>query len=250
MKRRAPVSPASTNPFPKTRSTPHAPRLTSVLITAGPTREWVDPIRFISNPSSGKMGYALAQAAREAGARVTLVSGPTALPTPRGVELVRVETAAEMAREVFLRAKRADIIILSAAVADWMPARRARQKIKKSEAGSRKSGFVLRLKPTVDIAATLGRRRRRRGQVLVGFAAETQRVEANARGKLKRKNLDLIVANDVSKAGAGFGVDTNEVIVLDRRGRVERPPRASKLALARKIVKLAWTMREDKLETQ
>ena len=222
----------------------------NVLVTAGPTREWIDPVRFISNPSSGKMGYALAQAAREAGARVTLVSGPTALPAPRGVALVRVETAAEMAREVFLRAKRADIIILSAAVADWTPARRARQKIKKSEIRSQKSESVLRLKPTVDIAATLGRKRCRRGQVLVGFAAETQRVEANARGKLERKNLDLIVANDVSKAGAGFGVDTNEIILIDGHGRAERPPRASKRTLARRIVKLAWTMREEELETQ
>jgi phosphopantothenoylcysteine decarboxylase/phosphopantothenate--cysteine ligase len=107
---------------------------------------------------------------------------------------------------------------------------------------------VLRLKPTVDIAATLGRKRRRRGQVLIGFAAETQRVEANARGKLERKKLDLIVANDVSKAGTGFGVDTNEIILLDRQGRVERPRRSSKLTLARKIVKLAWTMREKESE--
>ncbi|MCX7826339.1 MAG: phosphopantothenoylcysteine decarboxylase [Verrucomicrobiae bacterium] len=222
----------------------------NVLITAGPTREWMDPVRFISNPSSGKMGYALAEAAREAGARVTLVSGPTALPSPRGIETIRVETAAEMAREVFLRAKRADIIILCAAVADWTPARRARQKIKKSEVGGRRPGFTLRLKPTVDIAAVLGRKRRRRGQVLVGFAAETRRVEANARGKLERKKLDLIVANDVSEAGAGFGVDTNKVILIDRHGRVERPPRASKQTLARKILRRAWKMREELLEAQ
>jgi phosphopantothenoylcysteine decarboxylase/phosphopantothenate--cysteine ligase len=228
-----------------------------VLVTAGPTREWLDPVRFISNPSSGKMGYALAEAARETGARVTLVSGPTALPTPHGVEMIRVETAAAMAREVFLRAKRADIIILSAAVADWAPAWRARQKLKKTlslECGApgvkSRGELVLRLNPTVDIAATLGRKRRRRGQILVGFAAETQCVEANARGKLERKNLDLIAANDVSKAGAGFGVDTNEIILMDRYGRVERPPRASKRVLARRIVKLAWTMREKQLDAQ
>ena len=222
----------------------------NVLITAGPTREWIDPVRFISNPSSGKMGYALAQMAHNAGAHVTLVSGPTMLLAPRGVELVEVETAAEMAREVFRRAKQADIIILSAAVADWTPARRAPQKLKKTEDERRKTALVLRLKPTVDIAATLGRARRRRGQVLVGFAAETQRIEANARGKLKRKNLDLIVANDVSKEGSGFGVDTNEIILMDRHGCVERPPHASKWILARQIVKLAWRMRERKLEVQ
>ncbi|MBI5397813.1 MAG: phosphopantothenoylcysteine decarboxylase [Verrucomicrobia bacterium] len=212
------------------------------LITAGPTREWLDPVRFISNPASGKMGYALACAARDAGARVTLVSGPVTLAAPRGVKVVSVETAAEMARETLARARRADVIVLAAAVADWMPARVARQKMKKAEGRKPKAELVLRLKPTVDIAATLGRRRCR-GQVLVGFAAETQRVEANARGKLARKNLDLIVANDVSKAGAGFGVDTNEIILIDRGGRVERPPRASKQALAKRIVRRALALR-------
>jgi phosphopantothenoylcysteine decarboxylase/phosphopantothenate--cysteine ligase len=183
---------------------------------------------------------------------VTLVSGPVTLATPRGVETVRVETAAEMAREVFRRAKRANIIILSAAVADWTPATRARQKMKKSViSGSvisnQKSEFVLRLKPTVDIAATLGQSLRP-GQVLVGFAAETQRVEANARGKLERKNFDMIVANDVSQPGVGFGSDRNEVIIVGRDGSVERPRRASKLALARRIVKQACAARAGKME--
>lgn len=218
-----------------------------ILITAGPTREWLDPVRFLSNPSSGKMGYALAQAAHETGTSVTLVSGPVALAAPRGVETVRVETAAEMAREVFRRAKRADIIILSAAVADWTPVTRARQKMKKETDGKRKTKLVLTLKPTVDIAATLGKSLRP-GQVLVGFAAETQRVEANARGKLERKNFDLIVANDVSRPGVGFGSNRNEVIIIGRDGSVERPRRAGKLALARRIVKRACAVSADKVE--
>lgn len=212
------------------------------LITAGPTREWLDPVRFISNPSSGKMGYAVACAARDAGARVTLVSGPVTLAAPRGVTVVRVETAAEMARETLARAQRAGVIVLAAAVADWTPARVARQKIKKSEIRNQGSEFLLRLKPTMDIAATLGSRRRS-GQVLVGFAAETRRVEANARGKLRRKNLDLIVANDVSMTGAGFAVDTNEIVLIDRDGRVERPARSSKQALAKLIVRRALALR-------
>ena len=217
------------------------------LITAGPTREWLDPVRFLSNPSSGKMGYALAQAAREAGAVVTLVSGPVALAAPRSVALVRVETAAEMAREVFRRAKRSDISILSAAVADWTPVNRARQKMKKEAGGKRKTKLVLTLKPTVDIAATLGKSLRP-GQVLAGFAAETQRVQANAREKMERKNFDMIVANDVSRPGTGFGSDRNEIILISRDGAVERPRRASKLALARRIVKRACVARARKLE--
>jgi phosphopantothenoylcysteine decarboxylase/phosphopantothenate--cysteine ligase len=220
------------------------------LITAGPTREWLDPVRFLSNPSSGKMGYALTQAARETSAAVTLVSGPVALAAPRGVEIIRVETAAEMAREVFRRAKHADIVILSAAVADWTPATRARQKMKKtvisgSVISNQKAELMLRLKPTVDIAATLGQSLRP-GQVLVGFAAETQRVEANARGKLERKNFDLIVANDVSRPGVGFGSDRNEIILIGRDGSVERPRRAGKLALARRIVKRACAIHAAK----
>ncbi|MCX6898390.1 MAG: phosphopantothenoylcysteine decarboxylase [Verrucomicrobia bacterium] len=217
------------------------------LITAGPTREWLDPVRFLSNPSSGRMGYALARAVREAGATVTLISGPVTLAAPRGVELVEVETAAEMTREVFRRAKRADIIILSAAVADWTPASRARQKLKKAEGGKQKAEFVLRLKATVDIAATIGKALQQE-QVLVGFAAETQHVEANAREKLERKNFDLIVANDVSRPGVGFGSDRNEIIIIGRDGTVERPRRASKLALARRILKQACAVRAAKLE--
>ena len=229
------------------RSTLHALRSTSVLITAGPTREWVDPVRFLSNPSSGKMGYALAQAAREAGADVTLVSGPVALAAPRGVALVRVETAAEMACEVFRRAKSAEIIILSAAVADWTPEKRARHKMKKEAGGRRRVKLVLTLKPTVDIAATLGKSLRP-SQVLAGFAAETQHVLTNARRKMERKNFDMIVANDVSRPGTGFGSDRNEIIIIGRDGAIERPRRASKLTLARRIVKHVCATHERKLE--
>lgn len=219
----------------------------SVLITAGPTREWLDPVRFLSNASSGKMGYALAQAAYEAGARVTLVSGPVVLAAPRGVALVRVETAAEMAREVFRRAKSAGIIILCAAVADWTPVNRARHKMKKEAGGRRRAKLMLTLKPTVDIAATVGKSLRP-GQVLAGFAAETRHVLANARGKMRRKNFDMIVANDVSRPGTGFGSDRNEIIILNRDGTVERPRRATKLALARRIVKRVCAVRLHKLE--
>ena len=193
------------------------------------------------------MGYALAQAAREAGAAVTLVSGPVALPAPRGVETVQVETAAEMAREVLRRVKRVDIVILSAAVADWTPATRARQKMKKQAGGRRKAKLVLALKPTVDIAATIGKSLQR-NQVLVGFAAETQHVVANARKKLHRKHLDLIVANDVSRPGVGFGSDRNEIVIIGRNGVVERPRRASKRVLARRILKQACALRAGKLE--
>lgn len=217
------------------------------LITAGPTREWLDPVRFISNPSSGKMGYALAQAAQETGGTVTLVSGPVALAAPHGVEMVRVETAAEMAREVFRRAKRSDIIILSAAVADWTPMSRARHKMKKEAGGKQKAKLVLTLKPTVDIAAMLGRSCRA-GQVLVGFAAETQHVEANAKKKLERKNFDMIIANDVSRPGVGFGSDRNEIMIIGRNGVVEKPRRANKLVLARRILKRACAMRAGKLK--
>ncbi len=217
------------------------------LITAGPTREWLDPVRFLSNPSSGKMGYALAQAAREAGADVTLISGPVALAAPRGVTRVCVETAAEMAREVFRRAKSAEIIILSAAVADWAPLSRARQKMKKEVGGRRRAKLVLTLKPTVDIAATVGQSLRP-GQVLAGFAAETQHVLANARGKMERKNFDMIVANDVSRPGTGFGSDHNEILLIHRDGTLERPRRATKRTLARRIVQRVCALRARKLE--
>ena len=200
------------------------------LITAGPTREYLDPARFLSNPSTGKMGYALAAAARKFSKDVMLISGPTDLPEPRGVKFVGVETAAQMARETLHRARKADIIILAAAVADYRPAKVSAQKMKKSS-----RSLTLRLVATRDIAATLGHRKRR-GQVLVGFAAETNNLLANARKKLRAKNLDLIVANRIGRAGSGFGSDTNEIVLMESDGRVGKRLRGTKRKLAGVIV--------------
>jgi phosphopantothenoylcysteine decarboxylase/phosphopantothenate--cysteine ligase len=182
-----------------------------VLVTAGPTREPIDPVRFISNPSSGKMGYALAQVAARRGAEVTLVSGPTALADPPGAEVVRVETAEEMARAVDSGAARIDLFIGAAAVSDYRPAASSPRKIKKSAADE-----TLVLARTPDILAGLGSRfaGKRDAPVLVGFAAETEDVIANAREKLKGKRCDLVVANKVGAAGAGFGGDTNRVALV------------------------------------
>ncbi len=181
-----------------------------VLVTAGPTRELLDPVRFISNRSSGKMGYALARAAARRGARVVLVSGPTSIEEPRGVETIRVETAEEMARATHAHARTAGVVIAAAAVADYRPARRSAEKLPKARGRS-----TLELESTPDVVGSL---ERRRGAIVVGFAAETTDTIARARGKLERKALDLIVANDVTQPGAGFDVDTNQVTLIDRHG--------------------------------
>jgi len=190
----------------------------TVLVTAGPTREELDPVRFISNHSSGKMGYALAREARRRGARVVLVSGPTALQPPCGVEFVAVESAAEMRAAVLSSFADCDVIIKAAAVADYRPKERAGEKLKK-----RGAEMVIELVKNPDILRELGERKRA-GQLLVGFAAETADLEANATLKLTEKNLDLIVANDVSASGAGFNVDTNIVRLLFRDGSKEDLP--------------------------
>jgi len=200
-----------------------------VLVTAGPTVERIDPVRYITNRSSGKMGYAIAEAARDRGAEVALVSGPVALAAPRGVELVKVESSAELCAAVLERGPWADVVIQAAAPADFTPARVASGKIKKDGAG-----MVLELKNTTDIAAELGRRKRP-GQVLVAFAAETDNLLENARGKLARKNADLLVANDVSRTDAGFGVDTNAVILVTGEDAVPLPL-MSKRAVADSIL--------------
>ena len=198
-----------------------------VLVTAGPTREPVDPVRYLTNRSSGKMGYAIAESAAARGARVVLVTGPTALPVPPGVEAVRVETAAQMADAVLGRGVECDVVVQAAAVADYRPARPADRKIKKGA-----EGFdAIPLEPTQDIAAALGQRKRA-GQTLVGFAAETDRVDENARKKIVAKNLDLIVANDVTAPGAGFEVDTNVVTFHTPDGPPESLPQMSKRAVA------------------
>ncbi len=185
-----------------------------VLVTAGGTREPIDPVRFIGNRSSGKMGYALAAVAKRMGAEVTLVSGPTALEAPRGVEVVRVETAKEMSDEVLALAPRCDVVVMAAAVADFRPASADEEKIKKSG----REGLTLELEPTTDILAHLGRARRA-GQLLVGFAAETGELRKRAREKLHEKNVDLLVANDVTVAGAGFDADYNRAVLLFADGR-------------------------------
>jgi len=188
-----------------------------VLVSAGPTQEPVDPVRYLSNRSSGKMGYALARVARRRGAAVTLVSGPVGLPAPTGVRLVTVATAAEMASAIDSALAPATVVIMCAAVADYRPRRPAARKLKKTG-----ESLTLELEATRDILAGLGSRKGQR--LLVGFAAETDRVAEEARRKLRAKHLDLIVANDVSAPGAGFGVDTNVVRLLDAGGLDETLP--------------------------
>lgn len=206
-----------------------------VLVTAGPTREWLDPVRFLSNPSTGKQGFALAEAAAMRGAEVTLVAGPCVLPTPYGVERVDVVTAAEMLEATLARAEAADMVIGAAAVADHRPAQRAAEKLPKAEAGAQ-----LALEPTADIIAAVAARRRP-GQVIVGFAAETHAAVAKAAAKLERKGLDLIVVNDVTAERAGFGGDENTVVILGPAGELARVGPADKLAIAHEVLRQAET---------
>ena len=190
----------------------------SVLVTAGPTREKLDPVRYITNRSSGKMGYAIAEAAAERGAKVTLVSGPTSQETPRNVEKVSVTSTQDLYDALLARCQSADIVIQSAAPADFTPVRVSDQKIKKQGDGR----LILELAQTPDVAAAVGRLKRP-GQTLVGFAAETQAVLENAKEKLGKKNLDMIVANDVTAPGAGFDVDTNIVTFVTASGMETLP---------------------------
>ena len=200
-----------------------------VLVSAGPTRERIDPVRFISNRSSGKMGFAVAQAAREAGASVVLVAGPVSLPTPAGVTRIDVESAADMLAAVLREVAGTDVFISTAAVADYRPTRAAEQKIKKTS-----DTLDLSMERTADVLATVAARPER--PFVVGFAAETQAVEQNARTKLMKKNLDMIVGNEVGHDKA-FDCDDNELIVLSRSARHELG-RADKLTLARGLVTL------------
>ena len=202
-----------------------------ILISAGPTREKIDPVRFISNYSSGKMGYALAEAASRAGHAVTLVSGPVSLTPPDSVRTIHVESAAEMTREVRKYAKSADLIIMAAAVADYTPADFARDKIKKQN-----DYLTIKLKKTEDILASLGRQKKT-GQILVGFAAETSDLLRNAEEKLRRKNLDWIVANEVGRKDRGFTSDNNAATLISKDGRKVRFPLQKKFSLAEKILR-------------
>jgi phosphopantothenoylcysteine decarboxylase/phosphopantothenate--cysteine ligase len=210
------------------RSGPLAGR--KILVTAGGTQEPMDPVRVIANRSSGKQGYALAQAAIDLGAQVTLVSGPTALPAPVGAEFVPVETAEQMREAVMPRAAGADALLMAAAVADFRPQQRAEQKIKRAGGAPQ-----LDLVPNPDILQEVGLLPAR-PKVLVGFAAESSDLLANAAHKLAAKNLDLIVANDISAADAGFEVDTNRVVLLARGGSHEQLPLLSKYEVARAVL--------------
>jgi phosphopantothenoylcysteine decarboxylase/phosphopantothenate--cysteine ligase len=201
-----------------------------VLVSAGPTQEPIDPVRFISNRSSGKMGYAIAEAARKRGAEVLLVSGPTALTVPPGVRCLRVETAEEMAKTLTTNLRWATIVVMAAAVSDFRVEAPASRKLKKEE-GAWKS---LLLAPTDDILHTLSQQRT--GQVLVGFAAETDRVIEHARSKLASKHLDLIVANDITVEGGGFGSDRNAATLLTRDGGEIVLPLMLKRELADRIL--------------
>jgi len=201
----------------------------TVLVTAGPTVEDIDPVRFVSNRSSGKMGYRIAEAARDRGASVVLVSGPTGLRPPAGVETVAVRSAEEMQRAVAAHASRATVVIAAAAVSDYRPASASPSKAKKGE-----GPVTLELLRTPDILKGLGEAKG--GRVLVGFAAETEDLLGNAAKKLEGKNLDLIVANDVTLPGAGFGGDTNAAVLLRRDGSRVDVPLASKREVAERIL--------------
>ena len=208
-----------------------------VLVTAGPTQEALDPVRYLTNDSSGKMGYALAQAARDRGARVTLLTGPVHIAPPQGVELVPVTSTQSLYDAMLARCGEQDIIVQAAAPADYRVEHPAAQKLKK-RAGE---PFTLTLVENPDIARAVGERKQP-GQVLVGFAAETENVLENARGKLLSKRLDLIVANDVTAEGAGFGTDTN-IVTLISHGGVETLPLMSKREVAHRIWDAALALR-------
>ena len=201
----------------------------TILVTAGPTREALDPVRFLTNRSSGKMGYAVAEAAVRRGAKVILVSGPTDLRVPEGVDWVPVNTAEEMRSAVVDRAADASVVVMAAAVADYRPAAVNPAKMKRGD-----TSLTLQLEPTPDILGELGREKASR--VLIGFAAETDRLAENARGKLARKGADMIVANDVTQEGAGFDGDTNIVTLFLRDGRDITLSKMSKLEVANRIL--------------
>ena len=203
-----------------------------IVVTAGGTQEPIDPVRYIGNHSSGKMGYALAEAARDRGADVTLISAPTSLSDPVGIGVIRVGTAEEMRRAVQNAVARADVLIMSAAVADYRPVRAAKDKIKKSRAG-----LTLELERTPDILGSV------KGDFIkLGFAAESSDLVKNAEKKRKQKGLDFIVANDITARDSGFGTDTNRVIIIDRKGEIDRLPLLAKREVAERILDKVATL--------
>ncbi|NLY43584.1 MAG: bifunctional phosphopantothenoylcysteine decarboxylase/phosphopantothenate--cysteine ligase CoaBC [Clostridiaceae bacterium] len=210
-----------------------------VLVTAGPTREPLDPVRFISNYSSGKMGYAIARAAKYRGADVTLITGPVSLQPVEGIRMIRVNTALEMYEAVMDNFYESSIIIKAAAVGDYRPLHFSADKIKKE-----RDKFEIELTKNPDILAELGKRVQK--QVLIGFSMETQHLEQYATKKLVEKNLDLIVANDISKEGAGFAVDTNIVKIIDKQGRIKDLPMTPKEQLAHEVLNEALKIYHNK----
>ena len=209
------------------------------VVTAGPTREAIDPVRFISNRSSGKMGYAVAEAARARKHDVTLISGPATVPPPRGVTTISVTTGDEMHDAVHRAVRDCDVLVMCAAVSDYKPAIRSARKIKK-----RKSAFALKLVPVRDILASLPKRH---DYLVIGFAAETHDLKKNAQKKLREKNCDAIVANDVSGSETGMESDENEVTIFFRNGETKTISRASKKIIARELVKIFAKMFEKSL---
>ncbi|MGD9158958.1 MAG: bifunctional phosphopantothenoylcysteine decarboxylase/phosphopantothenate--cysteine ligase CoaBC, partial [Desulfobacteraceae bacterium] len=202
-----------------------------IMVTAGPTVEPIDPVRYITNRSSGKMGYAIARAAVMRGAEVTLISGPTALSSPAGSIIIKVKTAEEMKNAVFKNHEKMDIIIKAAAVADYRPSQSADQKIKKTG-----DDMSIDLVKNPDILSELGKSGSKPGRVLVGFAAETENILDNAKEKIARKNLDMIVVNDVSRKDAGFDVDTNKVNFIFKDGSNEELPLLTKEEVANQLL--------------
>jgi phosphopantothenoylcysteine decarboxylase/phosphopantothenate--cysteine ligase len=208
-----------------------------ILVTAGPTYEAIDPVRFVGNRSSGKMGFAIANAAAQRGADVTLVAGPTHLETPRNVTRIDVESAQEMLTAVLVHTKKADAVIMAAAVADYRPANPAKHKIKKH---STRNALELHLEATTDILAMLGKKKR--SMTLVGFALETKDELTSAKEKLRKKNLDLIVLNSFGKQNRVFGSNLNAVAMIDKRGKVEQLPILPKFDVANKILNKIKTL--------
>jgi phosphopantothenoylcysteine decarboxylase/phosphopantothenate--cysteine ligase len=217
----------------------------TVLITAGPTREPIDPVRYIGNRSSGKMGYALAEAALNMGAGVILVTGPTSLKPPAAAKTISVTTAEEMRNAVMAQFSGATIVIKAAAVADYKAKEIAKQKIKRGPAGLN----TLELEPTADIVAELAKSKQREGKIIVGFAAETENVLENGRKKLLSKSLDAIVVNDVSAPGVGFDSDRNAVTILSRDEAVNIPER-SKSEIAKQILNFIAALKQKRSNPQ
>ena len=207
------------------------------VVTAGPTREPIDPVRFLSNRSSGKMGYAIAEAALAAGHKVTLISGPVCLPKPVGARFISITTSDDLYRAVDRAIRKCDALVMCAAVADYKPAKVQPRKMKKQ-----KMSFALQLVPTQDILASLSHRARK--FLVIGFAAETHDLEIKARRKLRKKNCDIIVANDVSKIDCGMESDVNAVTIFLRSGETETISRTSKKIIARNLVKIISKMSE------